>query len=255
MSTVVPQPRSLRILLDPGAPSRERLPVLISVAAHGVVLGLACWYTAVQLPGNAAVVRDATYAPTDATFSIILSSPRTVAPVAKTPRGMPTKHASGRAPRIARVAPTVDLPGEMPPAAISVSNIFDVGWADPGIPVSSDSTSAVTDINELARAPRFTAFSRPPVLINVSVIRKFLDKHFPRDLRRQGGDVRSIVWLLIDTNGHVLKALVRETSGRPEADSVALAASHRMQFEPAEQAGARVPVWVHQPIRFRVQDY
>jgi TonB family protein len=125
-------------------------------------------------------------------------------------------------------------------------------WAMPKLP-EADSTRML-DIDELAGGPRHTAFSRAPTLRNRLDIQAYLKRHFPHALRRVGGDVQAIVWLLIDARGSVFKAVLHNSSGREDTDSVAVQASYLMRFDPAEQAGKSVPVWVQQPVRFHVQD-
>ena len=124
-------------------------------------------------------------------------------------------------------------------------------WAMPRVPTREQ---LETELPYLSKAPRITTYSRAPTLVNRKDIERFLSRKFPFRLRQLGGEARAMLWLLVDITGRVHKAQVGQTSGRIDVDSVALAATHKMQFRPAENAGRIVPVWVQMPVGFRVID-
>jgi outer membrane biosynthesis protein TonB len=220
---------------------------------HAVIIALAWWASGFGLPWSPPSMNEIAAATGEAAPSIVLlSSPRT-APHKGKQQGRATK------PRPSPPYPHVDnslfVDNQLEFRRDSLSAMNSaVAWALP-LPPRADSVNvAGVSLAELARAPRLTGYSRAPQLDNRDFIRSFLEKHFPRTLRQDGGEARTILWLLIDVQGKVFKALVRETSGRAPVDSLALAASNHMSFQPAEQAGRRVPVWVLLPVRLRVED-
>jgi TonB family protein len=225
------------------------LPFIIAIIAHAIIVTAVIWDSYVAMPDGAAYLEEASKA--ESTIDIIMFANSAVGVVKAAATSAVVTKPLGKVPEF-RIP---DLPvGETTALQVKVSTASLADWAMPALPHRDTASSGEPDINKLADGPRFTPFSRPPSLKNEDVIVKFLTSRFPRGLRRAGGETRSIVWLLIDMKGQVFKVVLRDSSGRAEADSVAVAASYLMSFAPAEQAGRPIAVWVQQPVRFRVQD-
>ena len=230
-------------------PEKPDVAFAIAVACHLVAVIAIIWNSVVAVPASASLLDRVNEA--ESTIDIIFFADKVASVV---------KSAASRVERPLALpkAPDYQIP-ELPGGnALTLrgsdgARYLGAEWAMPSVP-ERDTIGDVLDVNQLAGGPRFTPFSRAPKLTNQDEIKKYLTRRFPIGLRRAGGEARSIVWLLIDTSGRVFKAVLHETSGRPDADSLAVAASHKMVFSPAEQAGRPIPVWVQQPVRLHVQD-
>ena len=221
----------------------------VAVLSHAVIVAAVIWKSAIGMP--TALVRLDEPAQAEATTDIIM--------LAGTLTGLVKASASAVVHKPLPKAPEFRIPESADGDVLTVrqSNLpaddFAM-WALPVFP-ERDTTPRELDLDQLADAPpRFTAISRAPRLRNEHHIRSYLNKNFPAALRQSGGDVLVVVWLLVDQHGKVFKAVLPVTSGRNDADSVAVKATYLMEFKPAEQAGRALPVWVQQPVRFRVQD-
>ncbi|HEY0304440.1 MAG TPA: TonB family protein [Longimicrobiales bacterium] len=220
----------------------------IAIGAHAIIIVAAIWNSSITIPTDASLMKHLNQA--ESTIDIIMFADKVAASVVKTATAA-VEQPMPRTPEF-RVPELSDGDG-LKLARNSVAADAGAVWAMPTVP-QRDTTTRELNVDELADGPRYTSFSRAPKLRNPDHIERFLTRHFPLGLRRAGGDARAVVWLLIDTKGQVYKAVLRETSGRGDTDSVAVAASYLMAFEPAEQAGRPVPVWVQQPVRFHVRD-
>ena len=69
--------------------------------------------------------------------------------------------------------------------------------------------------------------------------------------RRIGGTVE--VWVYIDAEGKVQESRVNTSSGNERLDNAALTAARELEFNPAQNRGDPVPVWVSVPITFSVR--
>ncbi|MBX6365942.1 MAG: energy transducer TonB [Gemmatimonadetes bacterium] len=108
-------------------------------------------------------------------------------------------------------------------------------------------------VEELELAPpTFTPFTRAPELINRAEITEYLRERYPPGLQQMGIGGQAVLWILLDEQGHVRKALLLRSSGRESLDDAALEATDHMQFSPAVNVGQNVPVWVQLPVVFRV---
>lgn len=228
---------------------RERpgAPFIIAISAHAIIILAAIWKSFIALPDDASALEHSNEA--ESTIDIILFADKVPGVINRIVR--PTAR------RPLPVAPEYRVPELSEGQLVSLhqhskSSHAATQWVMPAVP--QPDTARGETVDDLANGPRFTSFSRAPKLTNEKDIQSFLMKRFPRDLRSAGGEARAVVWLLIDTRGQVFKAVLHDSSGRVGADSVAVAAGYLMSFEPAEQAGRPVPVWVQQPVRFRVRD-
>jgi TonB family protein len=221
----------------------------IAVLAHVIIVVAVIWNSSITIPGNAALMQHINEA--ESTIDIIMFADK-VAGVVRSAASAAVKQAPlPKAPEFRIPELSEGDVVQFRPSSVLADN--GALWAMPPI-TARDTATRVLDEHELADGPRFTPYTRAPNLRNRDDIQRYMKKHFPIALRRAGGEARAIVWLLVDRRGKVFKAVLHETSGRVDTDSVAVRASYQMEFDPAEQAGQAVPVWVQQPVRFRVED-
>ncbi len=76
---------------------------------------------------------------------------------------------------------------------------------------------------------------------------------YPRLARRRGFEGVVVLEALIDVSGRVVGLKVFAVSGHPILDRAALKAVQRWQFRPGTIAGQPQQMWVHVPVRFRLQ--
>lgn len=249
--------RHLFTVLVSSLPRRERTSPAAAVAVftHVIVVGAAVWMTKEKLPTEVERVDRVSFAAGDSVTNIMLIAHDVGGSKFKATRRATTVKKSSSLPHGTQPAVTdAGIDHQLAVGRDSLRRaIFGFSWAMPSVP-RKDTVTAAPTIEELSSAPRFTAYTLAPVMKNMEQIQRFLGREFPRKLRRDGGDARAILWLLIDMTGQVHRAVIRETSGRGEVDSLAVKASKLMRFEPAKQAGRPVPVWVQQPVRFHVVD-
>jgi TonB family protein len=102
-------------------------------------------------------------------------------------------------------------------------------------------------------APHFTPYTVKPVLINRDVVSRALVREYPPELSsaRVGGTV--LVWLRIDEQGAVTRALVKQGSNSSALDAAALRVAGIMRFTPAENKGRKTAVWISVPVVFRTE--
>ena len=101
--------------------------------------------------------------------------------------------------------------------------------------------------------PHFTPYTQKPELRNREVVGTALVRSYPPLLRDAGIGGTVQTWLLVDENGRVLNAKVKESSGRRELDAAAVQVARVMEFKPAEHNGMRIPAWIAIPIVFKTQ--
>jgi len=115
------------------------------------------------------------------------------------------------------------------------------GTAETGI-------DAPLSMEQLEKGPVYTPFSQAPELLNRPEIQSFLKRRYTGRLAMSNGLV--LLWLLIDAEGEVRKAMVLSSSGHDALDKAAMAAVDKMEFRPAVNQGKAVPVWVQLPVRY-----
>jgi protein TonB len=106
-------------------------------------------------------------------------------------------------------------------------------------------------LDELAREPRFTPFTQAPELMNRAEVKAFLQRRYPPSMSARGLGGRAVLWLLIDREGGIRKAVMLRSSGSAVLDDAAMESIDRMEFRPAINQGKRVNVWVQLPVSFR----
>ena len=101
--------------------------------------------------------------------------------------------------------------------------------------------------------PRFTAHTVNPNLANREEVGRALLSEYPQMLRDAGVGGTSLIWVLIGENGNVISSKISKGSGHEALDDAALRVAAKMKFTPAENQGAKVPVWIQLPIVFKTQ--
>ena len=122
--------------------------------------------------------------------------------------------------------------------------------------VADSSGNVRTESSEGSRAediseePTFTPMTVRPQLLNPDEVREALDQFYPPLLKDAGIGGTASVWFLIDPEGLVRRALIRESAGHDALDQAALKVAGMMAFTPAYNREERVPVWVALDITF-----
>lgn len=93
------------------------------------------------------------------------------------------------------------------------------------------------------------AFSPQLRLVDERAVTEAMQRAYPEDLRDAGTEGTASVWLLLDTQGRVVKTQVAATSGVPELDRAAEEAAASFHFQVAEREGC-LPFWVAVPLTF-----
>jgi TonB family protein len=101
--------------------------------------------------------------------------------------------------------------------------------------------------------PHATPYDVMPELANRAVVGEALMSNYPTKLRDAGIGGRVLVWVRVDEDGKVGKAIVSKGSGRAELDAAALEVAKAMEFKPAKYKNREVPVWIQLPIAFQVK--
>lgn len=113
---------------------------------------------------------------------------------------------------------------------------------------------AQTDVEEIARAPRFTPYTVAPRLVNVPEVQRVLEASYPPLLREAGVSGTARIYFFIDADGRVADARIHETSGHEALDRAALEVAGTMEFTPALNDDRPVPVWISLPIAFGARE-
>ncbi len=177
-------------------------------------------------------------------------------PAPRVPEAMATSAAPGPVgfPRL--TAPTITL-DHIPPiqmGPITDESVWTAVGPSEGDPRStrpaSDSGSAGVDVND---PHSFVPYTLAPALKNVEAVRRALVRAYPAMLRDAGMAGKVLVWVLVDEQGQVMNALVKQGSGMPALDDAALGVARMMQFTPGMNRDIAVKVWVAVPVDFRVE--
>ena len=99
----------------------------------------------------------------------------------------------------------------------------------------------------------FRVLSVPPRLVNANDVQRALERNYPPLLRDAQIGGRVVLWLLIDENGRVMDAEVKESSGQSAFDDAAIKVGEIMKFSPGMNRTDRVKVWVQLPIVFKTR--
>ena len=117
----------------------------------------------------------------------------------------------------------------------------------PGAPPVPKPVTAV----DLAAGPTFTPYDVPPALQNAKEVQEAMKRRYPARLKNDWIGGTAEVSLFICDRGTVRAAVLAKSSGHPSLDEAALAVVSSMAFEPAENQGQPVGVWVRYPITFK----
>jgi protein TonB len=101
--------------------------------------------------------------------------------------------------------------------------------------------------------PTFIPYDVAPELLNRDEIERLILRNYPRALRDVGIGGTVILWAYVDTKGHVVKSLVKTSSGYPSIDEAALGVVHVMRFKPAINRDQPIAVWISQKVSMTVQ--
>ena len=166
--------------------------------------------------------------------------PPSAAAILEAPRDMPLL--SEAAPR-AVVAPEsvgrMDMSLMHQPTAREVSGV-----------VAHDDVHNAIAVNVEA-APTFTPYTVAPVLRNRDNVRAALARFYPPMLKDAGVGGETLIWLLIDEKGLVMKTQVKKSSGYAQLDDAALKVGAMMRFSPGLNRDLAVKVWAALPIVFK----
>lgn len=84
---------------------------------------------------------------------------------------------------------------------------------------------------------------------------KLLDRpktEYPAEAKNAGIEGRTVVKVLVDTDGKITDAEILISSGNELLDAAAIKAAMKMRFTPAEQFGRKVRVWLSVPFQFKL---
>jgi TonB family protein len=99
--------------------------------------------------------------------------------------------------------------------------------------------------------PYFTPYTRKPELTNRGEVSAALIRQYPPWLRMGGVGGTTLLWVFINSNGDVVETQLQKTSGHEALDVAAAKVALIMKFQPAENAGTPVDVWIQLPIVFQ----
>ena len=102
--------------------------------------------------------------------------------------------------------------------------------------------------------PHFTPYEVQPRVANAREVQETMMREYPSVLRDAG--IGGVVQVLfhVRSDGTTANAVVSETSGFQALDEAALRVAREFRWEPAENRGEAVPVWIQVPLSFQVHD-
>jgi TonB family protein len=98
--------------------------------------------------------------------------------------------------------------------------------------------------------PTYIPHDIAPRLENPAHVQQLLESLYPADYRDAGIGDEVELWLFVDDEGEVARALVRTPSRYAAFNAAARHVARSMEYRPAFNRGRPVGVWVSQPIRF-----
>lgn len=150
------------------------------------------------------------------------------------------------------LAPPTVVPPVIPPPTSHMPEINEADFSGEGVEGGTAKGKVVTEDNVEA-APVFTPYTVAPALKNRGAVASALENDYPPLLRDAGIGGTVLVWFLIDEQGNVIKAQLKQTSGHSSLDQAALMIAKIMKFSPALNRDRKVKVWVALPIVFRTE--
>ena len=100
--------------------------------------------------------------------------------------------------------------------------------------------------------PVFIPRDVEPVLTNRDEIAAYLRRVYPKPLRDAGIGGVVVLWVFVDAEGDVSRAVVKEPSRYEAFDRAAFEVAERMAFRPAINRDRPIGVWVSQRFHFSV---
>lgn len=151
-------------------------------------------------------------------------------------------------------APTQGVPKPVPDeqaADEDAATQSEMGAMSAGLATSGEATATgatVGDEDVYAGKGEFKAMEKTPEII------KKVAPVYPSMARQSGAQGKVILYLLIDTDGHVKQADVAKSSGYEVLDEEAVKAAKQCIFTPAVAPGGKaVRVWVMYPVTFTLE--
>ena len=227
---------------QPGRDQNAVTATLYSLVIHATVVVLAVWLSVALKPTQGGRTVD------DVT-PIYIAVPPQPSPVE--PASGATHAGSGSRGAVYPL-PSVPVPG-IPELQSSQT---DPEFAQPGAPAgevmrNSEAAGASGEAQGPARSDGFRILSVAPAMVNEQLVRQALVRSYPVMLREAGIGGLTLVWVLIDEDGRVVRTELKESSGYPALDEAAIKIAPIMRFSPAMNRDQRVKVWVSIPVRFR----
>lgn len=149
--------------------------------------------------------------------------------------------------------------------AASVALVFVVLACESPTPQAGDSAVAtepdatVENANSTPRAdaetgvdadPAYIARDEEPKLLNAPDLHRAMQDAY-EPFREAGDDYTVSMYMFVDADGRVSRAVVQRSSGRAEVDEAAIAVTLKGRWEPARSDGEPIGVWVVLPLEFR----
>src|SRR5690606_10073543 len=93
----------------------------------------------------------------------------------------------------------------------------------------------------------------PPTILDRRAALAAIDRAYPQELRARGAEGTARLRFLVNTRGHVQRAVVQASSGSAELDSAAARAARTLRFTPPYTGTEPRCGWIALPIRFTAQ--
>ena len=130
-------------------------------------------------------------------------------------------------------------------------------WVEPGPPAPGpprDPTQPGTGIGTGEELRDGFVVSRTmPAILNRPQVEQALQRNYPAILRDSGIGGTVMLWLLVDENGRVTDAQIKDSSGHEALDKAAMKVGEVIRFSAGMNHDSRVKVWVALPVVFRTQ--
>lgn len=227
---------------NPAGPDEETLTAtLVSVVLHASIAAAVIW-------AGYSVSTDPATTPRDEPPSIIF--PTNAPPAYASAVAPPSRGDTDLAPQPA----PIPLPGPpvvgIPPATPDLRTDFGVPGTGTN-PVPGNPAQHASGGSGNREMGAFSVVEVMPALLNAAEVKRALQRSYPPMLRDAGIGGRTALLLLIDEQGRVVEAKIRESSGQAALDRVALEVAPLMRFSPAMNRDQRVRVWAQVPLDFR----
>jgi TonB family protein len=167
---------------------------------------------------------------------------------------------ASRAPAVRREAASRPVPAAVPapmpaselppPADLPVSAYGDAAKAMQDKALAGGAARTLVTAQSVEAAPTFTPYTVAPVLRNREDVRQALLRAYPEELKGTGLGGTTLLWILLDENGTIMRSQVKQSSGSLALDRAAFQVAAIMRFSPALNRDKPVKVWVSIPVVF-----